>query len=129
MTRYFHIVAMPMRIVLNNYGDHDPNGMMYVLKENEEKVSHQVACSPFTPVDLVQPLTIRANVGDDIEVLFENKLPFSTSMHIQRAEYAVQTSDGAFVGCNENSTAPPCPPGGKITYRWQIGRASCRGRV
>lgn len=122
MTRYFHIVAMPMRIVLNNYGDHDPNGMMYVLKENEEKVSHQVACSPFTPVDLVQPLTIRANVGDDIEVLFENKLPFSTSMHIQRAEYAVQTSDGAFVGCNENSTAPPCPPGGKITYRWSVIR-------
>ena len=37
MLRFFHIVAIPIRIVVNNFGDHDPNGMMYVLKENEEK--------------------------------------------------------------------------------------------
>ncbi len=120
MLRTFHIVAIPVRIVFNNFGDHDPDGMMYVLKENENKVKDQVACNPFMPVDLVQPLVIRANIGDDIEVLFENRLPFATSMHIQRAEYNVQTSDGAFVGCNEDSTAPPCPPGGTHVYRWSV---------
>src|SRR5699024_872508 len=62
----------------------------------------------------------RANVGDDIEVCFENKLSFPTSMHIQQAEYNVETSDGAFVGCNENSTAPSCPPGGTQIYRWTV---------
>jgi len=120
MFRRYHVVAIPIRIVANNFGDHDPDGMMYVLKENEHKVKEQVACNPFTPVDLVQPLVIRANVGDHIEILFENQLPFNTSMHIQRTDYNVQTSDGAFVGCNDDSTAPPCPPGGTICYRWLV---------
>ncbi|ARU62038.1 copper oxidase [Tumebacillus avium] len=122
MKRFFHIVAIQIRIVVNKFGEHDPNGMMYVLKENEAKVKQLVAANPFAPVDLVEPLTIRANVGDEIEVLFENELPFATSMHIQRAEYDVQTSDGAFVGCNENSTAPPCGPGAFQVYRWKVIR-------
>lgn len=120
MLRFFHIVAIPIRIVVNKYGDHNPHGMIYVLKENEAEAKRLVARNPFTPVDIVQPLAIRANVGDSVEVLFENKLPFTTSMHIQRAQYNVRTSDGAFVGFNEDSTAPPCPPGGTQTYRWQI---------
>lgn len=122
MLRKFHIVAIQIRMVINNFGDHDSDGMIYVLKENEELVRQQVVSNPFTPVELVQPLTIRANVGDDIEILFENKLPFNTSMHIQRAEYDVQTSDGAFVGCNADSTAPPCLPGGKLIYKWRVIR-------
>jgi manganese oxidase len=120
LLRRFHIVAIPIRIVINNFGDHDPNGMMYVLKENEDFVKEQVRCNPFMTVDLVQPLTIRANAGDEIEVLFENQLDFATSMHIQKANYNVQTSDGAFVGCNEDTTAPPCPPGNTQLYRWKV---------
>ncbi|MFZ5828078.1 MAG: multicopper oxidase domain-containing protein [Bacillota bacterium] len=120
MLRQFHIVAIPIRIVINTFGEHDPNGMMYVLKENEQRVKDLVCQNPFMPVDLVQPLTIRATMGDEIEVLFENQLPFPTSMHIQRAYYDVVTSDGAFVGFNENSTAPACPPGGTQVYRWKV---------
>ncbi|MDA8229548.1 MAG: multicopper oxidase domain-containing protein, partial [Desulfitobacterium hafniense] len=122
MIRRYHIVAISIRIVINNFGEHDPDGIMYVLKENEKRVKEEVARNPFTPVELVQPLVIRANVEDDIEILFENKLPFNTSIHIQRAEYNVETSDGAFVGCNRDSTAPPCPPGGKQIYRWHVIR-------
>ncbi|KGA96589.1 multicopper oxidase [Alkalihalobacillus alcalophilus ATCC 27647 = CGMCC 1.3604] len=120
MLRCYHIVAIPIKIVVNNFGDHNPDGMMYVLKENEEIVKERVKCNPFMPEELVQPLTIRANAGDLIEILFENKLDFATSMHIQRADYDVQTSDGSFVGCNENSTAPPCPPGGTQVYKWHV---------
>lgn len=122
MLRKYHVVSIPLRITFNRFGDHDPDGMMYVLKENEELVKELVACNPFTPVTLVQPLIIRANVEDDVEILFENKLPFAASMHIQMADYDVQTSDGAFVGCNENSTAPKCPSGGFRIYRWRILR-------
>ncbi len=117
MLRKFHIVAIPIRIVFNKFGDHDPDGMMYVLKENEEKVKAQVAANPFMPVDLVEPLVIRANGGDDIEILFENQLPFNTSLHVQKAEYSVFTSDGAFVGVNPDTTVPP---GGQIIYRWSL---------
>ena len=53
MIRKFHIVAIPIRIVVNRFGDHDPDGMMYVLKENESLVQKKVAHHPFTPVDLV----------------------------------------------------------------------------
>lgn len=119
MFRRFHIVAIPIRIVINKFGDHNPNGMIYVLKQDESKIKELVKNNQFMPVDLVSPLTIRANVGDDIEVLFENQLPFPTSMHIQRAEYNVQTSDGAYVGFNNNTTVAN---GEKIIYRWKVDR-------
>ena len=90
MKRKYHIVAIPIRIVVNTFGDHNPNGMMYVLKENEEKVKKLVKKNPFSPVDLVQPLAIRANAGDIVEILFENKLPFHTGIHFQEAEYDVR---------------------------------------
>lgn len=117
MIRRYHIVAIPIRIVVNRFGDHDPDGMMYVLKENESLVKKQVEKNPFTPVDLVEPLVIRACVGDEVEVLFENQLPFNTGIHIQDAEYDVLTADGAFVGLNRNTTVKK---GEKLLYKWKV---------
>lgn len=114
MIRRYHVVAIPIRIVVNNFGDHNPDGRMYVLKENESKVKELVRKKPFTPVELVQPLTIRANEGDIVEILFENQLPFATGMHFQEADYNVLTSDGANVGFNPSSLAE-C--GETILYR------------
>ncbi|MGG3802607.1 multicopper oxidase domain-containing protein [Metabacillus fastidiosus] len=117
MKRFFHVVAIPIRIVLNNFGDYNPHGRMYVLKENEEKVKEAVRKNPFTPVDLVQPLFIRANEGDTVEVLFENQLHIATGMHFQEADYNVLRSDGANVGFNPNTLAEPKE---KILYRLQV---------
>ncbi|WP_409305804.1 copper oxidase [Peribacillus sp. SCS-155] len=105
MLRRFHVVAIPVRIVVNNFGDHNPDGRMYVLKENEQKVKDLIRKNPFTPVELVQPLTIRANEGDIVEILFENQLPFAAGMHFQEADYDVKISDGANVGLNPSSLA------------------------
>lgn len=107
MKRSYHVVAIPIRIVVNKFGDHNPNGMMYVLKENEKKVKQLVKKNPFSPVDLVQPLAIRANEGDTVEICFENKLPFNTGIHFHEAEYDVCQSDGANVGLNQDSTVAP----------------------
>lgn len=117
MIRRYHIVAIPIRIVVNRFGDHDPDGMMYILKENESLIKKKVELNPYTPVDGVEPLVIRANVGDEVEILFENQLPFHTGIHIQDAEYDVMTSDGAFVGLNRNSTVKT---GGTILYKWTV---------
>ncbi|WP_017727768.1 multicopper oxidase domain-containing protein [Halalkalibacterium ligniniphilum] len=114
MKRFYHVVAIPIRIVLNRFGDYNPRGAMYVLKENEAKVKELVRNNPFSPVEFVQPLVIRANNGDEIEILFENKLPFSTGMHFQEADYNVFDSDGAKVGFNENTLVEP---GKQILYR------------
>ena len=114
MIRKYHVVAIPIRIVLNTFGDHNPNGMMYVLKENEQKVKELVKKNPFTPVDLVQPLVIRANEGDTVEILFENKLPFHTGMHFQKQSMMWYNADGANVGLNKDSTVAPSD---SILYR------------
>ena len=107
MLRCYHIVAIPIRIVVNRFGDHNPQGWMYVLKENESIIKKKVENNPYTTVDEVEPLVIRANAGDEIEVVFENQLPFHAGMHIQNAEYDVMTSDGAFVGLNKETTVAP----------------------
>lgn len=117
MIRRFHIVAIPIRIVVNRFGDHDPDGMMYVLKENVSRVKKVVKRHPFSPVDLVEPLVIRANAGDEIEILFENWLSFDTSMNIHNTEYNVFTSDGAFVGLNPDTTVTQ---GESILYKWSV---------
>ncbi len=111
--RYYHITAISIPIVYNRFGDHDPNGLMYVLKENEDAVREAVEKNPFTPVDLVQPLVIRANVGDLIIVEFENELSRRASIHIQGVEYDVLDSDGAAVGFNLDTTTRK-----NIRYRW-----------
>ena len=77
---------------------------MYVLKENEEDIKQAVAGNPFMPVDLVQPLVIRANLGDFIIVDFENKLDRQASIHIQDVEYNVLDFDGTAVGFNPDTT-------------------------
>ncbi|WP_324782890.1 multicopper oxidase domain-containing protein [Mesobacillus jeotgali] len=114
MIRKYHIVGISTRIVVNTFGDHNPNGRIYVLKENEPELKDLVRKNPYKPVDLVQPLAIRANEGDIVEILFENQLPFSAGMHFQEADYNVLTSDGADAGYNPDTTVEP---GAQIIYR------------
>lgn len=117
MKRHYHVVAISIRIVLNNFGDYNRDGIMYVLKENEQKVKELVRKNPFTPVSLVEPLCIRANVGDEVEVLFENQIHYATGMHFQEADYNVLNSDGANVGLNPSSLAET---GEKILYSLNV---------
>ena len=39
MLRKFKVSAIELPIVYNRYGDVDPNGLMYVLEENEKLVT------------------------------------------------------------------------------------------
>lgn len=111
--RHFSVTAISLSIVYNNFGDHDPNGMMYVLTENKEKVLEFVAENPTTPYDLIEPLVLRANAGDVIVVDFYNELSTSASIHIAGVETNVQDADGAVVGYNKNSTTKE-----HIRYVW-----------
>ncbi|WP_100372897.1 multicopper oxidase domain-containing protein [Bacillus sp. FJAT-45037] len=117
MKRSYHVVAITIRIVLNKFGDYNRDGKIYILKENEKKVKELVKKNPFTPVDLVQPLCIRANVGDVVEILFENKIHYATGMHFQEADYDVLKSDGANVGFNSSTLVEP---GEQILYTFKV---------
>ena len=96
--RNFHIQAIQIPIVYNKYGDYDPDGLLYVLEEDAERIRKE-ALRRFEmetpqPYEEVQPLVIRVNLGDTLS-------------------YDVNTSDGASVGYNDDSTT--C---GEICYTW-----------
>lgn len=115
----FDIIAINANIVYNKYGDHDPNGKMYVLKQYERKIKEAIKENSYKPINLVQPLVIRVNVGDLVEIKFKNKTKKPASIHIQGDEYDVNTSDGANVGFNKDTIAKK---GRTKKYKWYAKR-------
>ena len=65
------------------------------------------------PCEEVMPLVIRGNVGDKIVISFSHSLNRPLSIHVQGLKYDVQTSGGANVGYNKDSTTNH-----QITYTW-----------
>ena len=122
MLRKFEVSAIELPIVYNRYGDVDPNGLMYVLEENEKLVKELVCKCTDTYINLVQPLVIRANLGDIVEIKFTNKLCFPASMSVAGLSYDIMKSDGSEVGNNENSVADPNQT---LTYRWKADVEGC----
>lgn len=115
--RTFQIEAIQIPIVYNKYGDHDPNGLLYVLAKDAQRIRegalenfHQEIPQPY---DEVKPLVIRVNLGDIVKVHFHHSLNRPLSIHVQGMEYDVNTSDGASVGFNADSTTMH-----EITYTW-----------
>lgn len=120
-TRYYEIEAIDIPIVYNKYGDHDPNGLLYVLKKDANRIREgalrNFAKETPQPYEEVQPLVIRANVGDKVVVSFSHSLDRALSMHVLGLDYDVQTSDGSDVGFNKDSTTKH-----QITYTWYAVR-------
>ena len=73
--------------------------------------------NPPQPAKEVEPLVIRANVGDQIKVSFSHSLNRPLSIHVQGLKADAQTSDGASVGYNRDSTTES-----HIMYTWYADR-------
>ena len=116
-TRTYEIEAIEIPIVYNKYGDHDPDGLLYVLKKDANRIREGALRNFYKkipqPYEEVQPLVIRANVGEKIVIHFSHSLNRALSMHVLGLDYDVQTSDGANVGCNKDTTTKH-----KISYTW-----------
>jgi hypothetical protein len=133
-TRKYDVVAMELPLVYNEFGDHDPYGLIYALAEDEAAL--------LAGTKKPEPLVIRANEGECIEVTLSNHLtnnflahngladgdaslplepPTGTpaglrvSLHPQLVLFDVRGSDGATVGYNRDQTVGP---GESILYRW-----------
>lgn len=66
-TRFYEIEAIEIPIVYNKYGDYDPNGLLYVLKKDADRIK-EGALRNFSqeipqPFEGVKPLVIRANAA------------------------------------------------------------------
>ncbi len=132
IVRKYDVYALNACIEYHKDGDHDPFGIVYALKEDVD----DILCGKKNP----EPLIIRANVGEYVEVKLTNLLNgkdhhdgrhgypevpveafFPTSdrisLHAQLVVYDVRNSDGATVGFNKDQTIGP---GESITYSWYI---------
>ncbi|MFI7081504.1 hypothetical protein ACIBO1_29825 [Micromonospora sp. NPDC049903] len=89
--RTFDVSAINLDITVNRFGDHDPYGFMYVLAERENDVRRQEAAllaasamdrddpaaakvSVGLGQDPIQPLVIRARLGECVVINLTNKL-------------------------------------------------------
>ncbi len=66
MVRHYEIAAVQKKLVYNRYGDHDPDGLIFVPVEELDLV----LAGKYKP----KPLILRANVGDWLEVVLHNAL-------------------------------------------------------
>ena len=68
------------------------------------------------PHPLVRPLVLRANLGDNVEVVLRNRISGRRiGLHLIADGYAVRTDDGSAVGANPDTLVNP---GATRTYRW-----------
>ena len=116
-TRCFKIEAIQIPIVYNKYGDYDPNGLLYVLEDDAQRIQEEAIrrfeMDPPQPYEEVQPLVLRVNLGDTVKVRFRSRLNRRLSIHVQGMDYDVKTSDGTSTGFNPDSTTEK-----EIWYTW-----------
>jgi hypothetical protein len=125
----------------NRFKLRDPAGIVFVQADDVAAVKAKTR--------KLEPLVLRANAGDCINVRLQNMLPAGTppdydawnfmpmliprfnlnqvrpsnevSLHPQLVEYDVRTSDGANIGINDRQTAAP---GQVVSYRWYAGKVT-----
>lgn len=115
--RRFTLEAIQIPIVYNRYGDYDPNGLLYVLEQDSQRIQKEALQrfhqTPPQSYEEVEPLVLRVNLGDTVKIKFRNRLNRRLSIHLQGLAYDVMTSDGTSTGFNQDSTT--C---GEIEYTW-----------
>lgn len=114
--KVFEIALVQAKIIYNKYGWNDPQGRFFVLKDELERHGgldeyiSKVECQKIK----VEPLVIRANAGDCIEIRLTNLLPefieespFQlktltdiAGFHIHLVKFDTIVSDGAANGWN-----------------------------
>ncbi len=119
----FDVQAIDVDIPLNRFGDHDPDGKMYVLSKDVGAVRAQEQSRHVSlglkDNDAIQPLVIRANLGDCVEITFTNNATGgSYGAHIDGLAFNVDSS-GDNIGNNEPSSVGQ---GETRTYRFWVPR-------
>jgi manganese oxidase len=117
--RSYQVDAINVTVPLNRMGDFDPVGKMYALRSQVGAIRDEEGTRRVTPGlrdDPIQPLVIRANLGDCLEVSFTNQLGIDVGMHIDGLAAAAGSSGDA-IGTNPSSSAPP---GSSTVYRYFV---------
>ena len=125
----FDVSAIDVVMRLDRFGTHDPLAQMYVLDAmipavRAEEAEGRTGLSIGLRDDAIQPLAIRANQGDCVQIRFTNRTtrpaPQATDntygIHIDGVAFEMSSSGDA-VG---NNPASSVPAGGTATYAYWI---------
>ncbi|MCZ6605957.1 MAG: multicopper oxidase domain-containing protein, partial [Alphaproteobacteria bacterium] len=124
-TKVYEIAAVATRITLNRYGDHDPEGRIYTRLANTDKVQaagragggENFGLSLGLGDDVIQPLTLRANVGDCLRISMTNLMREATSFHVHGADLVLAETGEPALSSNPDATALP---NDTLVYEWYI---------
>ena len=103
-------ITLPIQVTRDRK---DPDGMIYVLNEEEAAIRGDASKT--------QPLTIRSNVGDCVELILTNKIPdgplnkeFSkVNLHTHFVQFDTQASDGVITGMSYEQSVRPIESEGR----------------
>jgi hypothetical protein len=119
----FDVQTLAIDMPLNRFGDHDPQGVMYALTSQLPAINAELA-KPFDKRvsvgehgDAIQPLVIRANMGDCVRITYRNTLPSAAGLHIDGLSYIPSDSAGDNIGLNG---ATSVRTGDSRTYTYYI---------
>jgi hypothetical protein len=103
--RTYAVAAISVDIPLNAHGDHLPQGLMYALEEDLPAIQERKS-------DAIQPLVLRANVGECLVLHFTNRLTTGpAALRIEGLRATVKEGQrGGFV------PSASVAPGQRLTY-------------
>ena len=126
-TKQYTVSAIAVTMVLNRWGDRDPEAFVYALDSQIDAIRAQEAKVDSEAdhyglrlglgSDPLQPLTMRANVGDCISVTFTNRLDHPSSFHVHGSDFVLSVSGEPALSTNPASIAAP---GQTVEYQWYV---------
>jgi len=130
--RAYEVLAIEVEITLNRYLDHDPEGRMYVLRSEVERVRDEElrnrtarsnnetepAVSVGLQGDAIQPLVLRVNQGECLVVTLINQLTDEpASFHLHGSGLYLPDSGRPALASEPGATAAP---GDTVRYAWWV---------
>lgn len=120
--RRYDVDAIAVPITLNRYGDHDPEGLLYALADDVERVRAEAAqaaegVSVGLQGDAIQPLVLRVNPGECLVVHLTNRLEEPASFHLHGSSLVVAGGGGS---ATMDNPAAMAEPGESVTYEWAV---------
>ena len=131
--REYSVVAINIEITLNRFLDYDPEGRMYVLEDEldrarEEETQNSEArldrAEPAVSIglqgDAIQPLVLRVNQGECLQVTLLNDLENGepASLHVHGSSLHLADTGAPAIATNP---AAVVEPGASVTYEWMVG--------
>ncbi len=117
--RFYAVSAISIDMTLNRFGDHDKGAYMFALDSAipairaQERAPLPERVSVGLRKDPIQPLVLRANVGDCVEVSFTNRLSSGRASFNVHGVGTMAFARGGHVGLNSDSTVGP---GERVSY-------------